>query len=250
MKVSIITATYNSGKTIQRAIDSIASQDYNNIEYIIIDGGSTDNTLQIISENQDKISKFVSEKDKGIYDALNKGIRLAGGEIIGFLNSDDVYNNKYIVSKIVNSFEKKKADIVYGDLVYQSKDINNEKTIRYWKSNIFNLDYLKYGWMPPHPTLYCTKEVYDRYGLYDDNFKISADYEFILRVFKEPSLVKTYIPNVLVRMDMGGISNNSLMNIYRKSKEDYNAIKRNDIGGFFTLLCKNFRKLKQFTKKI
>lgn len=248
MKVSIITATYNSEKTIQRTINSVIHQDYENIEHIVIDGGSTDNTLKIIQKHKDSISMFVTEKDNGIYDALNKGIKLATGDIIGFLNSDDVYYNKHVISKIVNIFEKKKTDLIYGNLVYQTKENSSNKIIRYWKSNTFENSYLKYGWMPPHPTLYCTKEVYNKYGLYNDSYKIAADYDFILRVFKETALIKTYIPTVLVKMDIGGISNKSLVNIYKKTIEDYKAIKKNRIGGIVTLLFKNFRKLNQFTR--
>ena len=246
MKVSIITATYNSERSIQRTIDSVVAQDYFDIEHIIIDGGSTDNTLQIIESNKQKISKAISEKDKGIYDALNKGIRIASGDIIGFLNSDDVFTNKHVISRIVNCFQIKKTDVVYGNLVYQSKDDDNKKTIRYWRSNVYSPGCLKWGWMPPHPTVYCKKEVYDTWGGYDDNFKISADYDFILRVFKQPSVSKSFLPAVMVKMDVGGVSNNSIKNILQKSYEDFKAIHRNKTGNVLTVLFKNIRKLNQF----
>ncbi|MFV0391971.1 MAG: glycosyltransferase family 2 protein [Paludibacteraceae bacterium] len=246
MKISIITATYNSGRTLQRTIDSVREQDYATIEHIIIDGGSTDETLRIIEKNKSSISVFVSEKDNGIYDALNKGIKLATGSVIGFLNSDDVYYNQQVISEIVTHFESKKADVVYGSIVYQTKQKMSNKIIRYWESNEFDSRSLRFGWMPPHPTMYCLKEIYDKYGLYDDSYKIAADYDFILRVFKEPLVVKSYIPFVLVKMDVGGVSNNSLSNIYKKTIEDYKAIKKNKIGGISTLILKNFRKLNQF----
>lgn len=246
MKVSIITATYNSEKSIQRAIDSVASQNYADIEHIIIDGGSTDNTLSIIKSNNGKISRIISEKDKGIYDALNKGIKIATGNIIGFLNSDDVFTNPHVISRIVNCFNIKKTDVVYGNIVYQSKDNENKKTIRYWRSNVYNPGCLKFGWMPPHPTVYCKREVYEKWGLYNDSFKISSDYEFILRIFKQPSVSKAFLPTIMVKMDVGGVSNRSIKNILLKTREDYKAIRLNNIGGFITVILKNLRKLGQF----
>ena len=246
MKISIITATYNCEKSLQRTIDSVASQDYEEIEHIIIDGGSSDNTLNIIQANSDRITKYISEKDSGIYDALNKGIRLATGDVIGFLNSDDTFADQHIISAIANCFKTEKTDLVYGNLVYQTVDDSNEKTIRYWESNNFNTESLKYGWMPPHPTLYCKREIYEQWGLFNDKFKIAADYDFILRIFKQPTIKKTFLPIILVKMSIGGISNNSIKNIIRKSFEDYKAIKNNMIGGFLTLLLKNARKIAQF----
>lgn len=246
MKVSIITATYNSDKNLQRTIDSVADQDYSDIEHIIIDGGSTDDTIQIIVSNKNKISKFISEKDNGIYDALNKGIKMATGDIIGFLNSDDVFTNKHVISRVVNIFNIKKTDLVYGNLVYQSKEEDNKKTIRYWKSNVYSPGCLKYGWMAPHPTLYCKREIYEKWGLYDDKFKISADYDFILRVFKQPGVSKSFLPTIMVKMDIGGISNRSLKNLIQKSYEDFKAIRRNNVGNLLTVIFKNFRKIGQF----
>jgi len=247
MKVSIITATFNSEKNIQRTIDSIVNQDYHDIEHIIIDGGSTDDTLKILKENKTRISKYISEKDKGIYDALNKGIKLATGDIIGFLNSDDVFTNKHVISRIVNCFKTNKTDLVYGNLVYRSKkDNTNKKTIRYWRSNVYSPGCLKWGWMPPHPTLYCKREVYKDWGLYDETYKIAADYDFILRVFKQPSVSKSFLPTIMVKMDIGGTSNKSFKNMIRKSTEDFKAIHRNKTGNLFTVFFKNFRKLNQF----
>ncbi len=252
MKVSIITATYNSGKTLQETIDSVVAQDYENIEYIIIDGCSTDDTLKIVDVNKQYITKFISEPDDGIYNAFNKGVKLATGDIIGILNSDDIYDNPKVISTIVEQFKEKNADIVYGDLIYRkkSKDTEKSKVIRYWKSNKFTPKSLKYGWMAPHPTLYCTKDVYKRCGLFDETLKLASDYDFILRLFKQKDLVKIYIPKVLVRMYIGGVSNGSFTNIIKNFKENYISIKRNEVGGVFTLLCKKVRKIRQFRKKV
>ncbi|MDD4968793.1 MAG: glycosyltransferase family 2 protein [Paludibacter sp.] len=248
MKISIITATYNSERFLQRTIDSVAAQDHADIEYIIIDGGSTDNTLNIIRSNANCITKFISEKDSGIYSALNKGIKLATGEIIGFLNSDDVYSNNHSISKIATCFEIKQCDVLYGDLVYQTKHNLNPKTVRYWKSNSFHSGCLKYGWMPPHPTLYCKKAIYDQYGLYNEQFKISADYDYILRIFKQPEIYKMYYPTVIVKMNIGGISNGSVNGIIKKTKEDLQALRLNKVGGYYTIAFKYLRKIRQLIK--
>ena len=248
MKVSIITVTYNSEKSLQRSIDSVISQDYPNIEHIFIDGGSTDNTVCIIKNNKEHISTYISEKDSGIYQALNKGIRLATGDIIGILNSDDVFADTNIISKVVDSFEKNSSDVVYGDLLYVTNNYNKNKTIRYWKSNIYNPKDIYSGWMPPHPTMFCKKSVFDTYGLYNESLQISSDYDFILRIFKQPSLKKNFLPVVMVKMTMGGISNGSFRNILKKSYEDLKALKTNNIGGLHTLLLKNIRKLRQLIR--
>jgi glycosyltransferase len=248
MKVTIITATHNSGESLLKCIESIKSQDYKNIEHIVVDGGSTDNTLEIIKSNRNTITAYVSEKDSGIYEALNKGLRLSSGDIIGFLNSDDVLADNTTISQIVKAFETTACDVLYGDLLYKSKrnGDGNTKTIRYWRSNDFKEKSLKYGWMPPHPTLYCRKEIYDNLGFYEEKYRIASDYDYILRVFKNKHLKKLYLPITIVEMDMGGISNNSLRNIINKSSEDYQIIKKNHVGGFYTLIGKVTRKIFQF----
>lgn len=245
MKVSIITATFNSEKTLQNSIDSVKNQNYGNIEHIIIDGGSTDGTLDIIKKNAEHIANYVSEKDTGIYNAINKGITLATGDVIGILNSDDVYASEQIITKIVECFNAKNSDVVYGNLIYVSNEESGGTTIRYWKSNVFQPGCLKYGWMPPHPTLYCRKDVYDSYGLYNESLKIASDYDFILRIFKQFELKKNYLPIVMVKMTLGGMSNASFKNILMKSKEDLRVIKANHTGNFTTLIFKNIRKVKQ-----
>lgn len=248
MKVSIITVTYNSAQTLARTMDSVSSQTYPNIEHIIVDGASTDGTVDIIKQCQGSVAYFVSEPDKGIYDALNKGLKKATGDIIGQLNSDDVFADNRVIELIVKRFENKQCDVVYGNLIYQPQCPDKDKVFRYWKSNRFDPKCLKYGWMPPHPTLYCKKEVYDKVGHFDTKFRISADYDFVLRVFSNLDYKTSYLPAVLVRMNIGGVSNSSFRNIICKMVEDYNVLKKNHIGSLFTLGCKNVRKLMQFIR--
>ena len=247
MKLTIITATFNSAHGINKCMDSILHQDYENIEYIIIDGESKDLTLEIISEKQKTHPsiKLISESDQGIYDALNKGLSAASGDIIGFVHSDDFLESNNIIGDIVSMIKSENLDGVYGDLQYVDKN-NTQIVIRNWKSSEFNKSLLKKGWMPPHPTLYLKKEVYENHGLFDLSYKISADYDFMLRVFNDSELKFGYLPKVITRMRVGGASNRSLKNIIRKTKEDYRAIKRNKIGNFTTLITKNTSKLKQF----
>ncbi len=250
MKVSIITATNNSEKTIEDCIKSLIRQVYMNIEFIIIDNNSTDLTLKIIEQYKlkNKSIKLISESDNGLYDALNKGIRYASGEIIGFLHSDDLYFDCYSVFDVVSHFRVNKFDGVYSDLQYVDKKHTN-KIIRFWKSSEFNSNLLGKGWMPPHPTLFLKKEVYQKHGLFDLSYRISADYDFMLRIFKDSELKFGYLPKVVTKMRVGGASNRNLKSIIKKSKEDYRAIRSNSIGGIITLILKNTSKVKQFLIK-
>ncbi|MCW3807697.1 glycosyltransferase family 2 protein [Plebeiibacterium marinum] len=248
MTISIITATYNAEKTIETAIKSVLNQSYPNIEYIIVDGNSSDNTLNIINSYKSKIHHIISEPDKGIYDAINKGIQLASGNIIGVLHADDVFYNEKTLEQIANTFLNEDCDATYGDLQYVNAS-NIEKIIRYWKSSIFTPKLLKTGWMPPHPTLFVKKEIFEQIGTYNLKYKIAADYDFILRLFSNRSYKFKYIPSVITRMRVGGASNKSIKNIIRKSKEDIDALKQNNIGGVFILIWKNLSKLPQFFKK-
>jgi glycosyltransferase len=188
---------------------------------------------------------MVSEKDYGIYDALNKGISAASGDIIGFVHSDDFLASSDIINDIVSMMKTESLDGVYGNLQYVDK-INTKKIIRNWKSCHFKTGLLKNGWMPPHPTLFLKREVYQKYGLFDVSYRISADYDFMLRIFKDSELKFGYLPKVITKMRVGGASNRSIKNIIEKSKEDYRAIKSNNIGDFLTLIRKNTSKLKQF----
>lgn len=244
MKISIITAVYNNENQVATAIESVLNQTYSNIEYIIIDGGSKDGTMDIINRYKSQICTIVSEPDKGIYDALNKGIMRATGDIIGFMHSDDIFASETIIAKVAQQFEIDDVDAVYGDLQYVRKD-DPSKIIRYWKSSAFDIAQLKRGWMPPHPTVYLRRSVYTQYGMFDTSFRIAADYDFMLRIFRNNERKSVYIPEVLVKMRVGGESN-SIKNYIRKWKEDYRALKRNNMGGLRVLAIKNVSKLKQF----
>lgn len=247
MKISIITSVYNNRDTISDAIESVLSQSYPNIEYIVIDGASKDGTVDIISGYADRISTFVSEPDRGIYDGLNKGVERATGDVIAFLHSDDLYNDPEAVARVAEAFMTTEADAVYGDLVYTPK-YDTSKVLRYWKSRDFHLGLLKKGWMPAHPTFFVRRELYDRYGAFDTSFRIAADYDFMLRVLSKG--IKThYLPNVLYKMRVGGESNKSLKNIIRKMQEDYRALQNNGIGGISTIAIKNLSKIPQFFRK-
>ena len=245
LKISIITSVYNNKETIKDAIDSVLSQTYKNIEYIVVDGASSDGTVEVVQGYGDKISTFVSEKDKGIYDGLNKGLSLATGDFIAFLHSDDIYASDTIIEEVSQVFENDESlDGVYGDLIYTPKN-DTSKVLRYWKSKDFDISLLAKGWMPAHPTLFLKKEVYNKYGGFDLGFKIAADYDFMLRILKGGIKVK-YLSEVLYKMRVGGESNKSIKNIMLKSKEDLKALKKNNIGGIYTLIIKNLSKIKQF----
>jgi len=247
-KVSIITVVWNNKETIKDAIDSVLSQTYKNIEYIVVDGASSDGTVEVVQSYGDKISAFVSAKDKGIYDGLNKGISLATGDFIAFLHSDDLYTSSSVVANVMKEFASDDSlDGVYGDLVYTPKS-DTSKVLRYWKSKDFDSSLLKQGWMPAHPTLILKKEVYEKYGNFDLDFKIAGDYDFMLRVLSAGIKVK-YIPEILYKMRVGGESNKSLKNIMLKSREDLRALRRNGVGGITSLLIKNLSKITQFIKK-
>lgn len=250
MKISIITITYNSAKTLKRALESVQSQTYDEIEHVIVDGASTDGTKQIIeayakAQRGKKEVRWVSEPDEGIYNAINKGIRMATGDVIGFLHSDDVLKSTDSIEQIAKAFSVSKADVVYGDLQY----CRGEKIVRRWVSNPFRPSMLKYGWMPPHPTVYVRREVYEQVGPYDEWFSISADYDMMLRIFRSQYRVY-YVPEVLVCMEVGGASNRNARARLSKTQEDYIALKKNHVGaGYLTVACKQLRKIKQFFRK-
>ncbi len=245
MKISIITTTYNNEQTIAQCIESVVNQTYDNIEYIIIDGKSTDNSLTIAKNYSDKISRIISEKDEGMYYALNKGIKIASGDIIGFLHADDFYENNKVIENIVLQFKEFNTDSVYGDLQYVKKN-NANSVIRNWKAGKFSFKKLKTGWMPPHPSFFVKKEIYNKYGLFNTDLKIAADYDLMIRFLGKHKISTHYLPKVIVKMRWGGKSNKNIKNIIAKSKEDYKAIKTNKIGGLRTLFLKNFNKIKQF----
>ncbi len=247
MKISVITISYNSADTIESTIESVLAQDYDNVEYIIIDGGSNDKTLSIIDKYKDKIDVFVSEPDKGLYDAMNKGIKHATGDVIGMLNSDDLYADSSVLTKVAN--EIKDADAVYGDLNYVDRDDINKVTRR-WVSGTYRRNAFKRGWMPPHPTFYVKAEKYHQLGTYDLRFKTSADYELMLRFIHKHKIKLSYIPHVLVLMRVGGQSNSSFKNRLAANKEDRFAWKLNGLRpGILTFILKPLSKIGQFIKK-
>lgn len=246
LKVSIITVCYNSAETIEKTIQSVLEQDYQNIEYIIIDGKSTDNTQQIIDKYRSRISKVISEKDEGIYFAINKGIKIATGDIIAILHADDFYTNEQIISKVVNKFQEKQVDTVYGDLQYVDRK-NTSIIKRYWKSGAYKDGMFLKGWMPPHPTFFVQKKCYEKFGTYNTILKFAADYELMLRLLHKYKCSNAYIPEVIVKMRVGGKSNVSLLNRIKANREDKTAWLLNDLKpGIFTLFLKPLSKLSQF----
>jgi glycosyltransferase involved in cell wall biosynthesis len=251
MKVTIITITYNSAATLEDTLRSVVNQDYPNIEYLIIDGKSKDNTLQIVDKYKDKITKIVSEKDKGLYDALNKGIALATGDIVGMLHSDDLYESNHVVSDIVKTFEKNpSADGVYADLVFVDRnDIN--KVTRTWESGDYEEGDFLSGWMPPHPTFFVKKECYERFGGFNTSLRLSADYELMLRMIHKNKIKLAYLPKVVVKMRMGGVSNVSLFVRLKANIEDKMAWKLNGMKPkLFTRFLKPASKIMQYFKKV
>jgi glycosyltransferase involved in cell wall biosynthesis len=245
MKISIITATYNSAATVRATLECIRQQDHPDIEHIIMDGRSTDDTLAIAA-GFPHIAKIVSEKDGGIYDAMNKGIALATGEVIGILNSDDIYPDPSVLSLIAKVFSDPAVKTAYADLQYvQQHDM--EKVIRTWRSGPFRKENFYNGWMIPHPTFFVRKEVYDQVGLFDLSLRSAADYELMLRMLVKHGLPAHYIPRVIVKMRTGGMSNASLWNRLRANKEDRMAWKMNGLQPkFYTLYMKPLRKIPQF----
>lgn len=245
VKVTIITACWNSEGTIACAMKSLQDQTYEDIEHIVVDASSVDRTLEIIHEMKLKNTKVISERDDGIYSALNKGIALATGDIIGFLHSDDAFANSATISTIVTSMIDKKANSVYGDLEYVSAT-SSGKVVRVWRSMPFNPWLLNFGWMPPHPTFFMKRTLYAKLGGFVESFKISGDYESLVRYFLSDELNAYYLPEVICKMKMGGVSNRSLSNILVKMREDFAIMKMHGLPAFRCLICKNIIKLKQF----
>jgi len=248
MKLTLITATYNSRGVIKDCLNSVTEQDYFDKEHLIIDGNSVDETLAILNRYQSKNPKIrvVSEPDLGIYDALNKGVRLANGDILGFVHSDDLLAQPDVLSKIMRCFQQNEIDGVFGDLIYVDKN-NSSKNLRCWKSCDFDRKLLFRGWMPAHPTLFLRKEVYQKHGSFNLNYKIASDYDFMLRILKDPALKFVYLPEVITKMRMGGASNRSFKNLVQKSHEDYRILKSNNFSfPVLTLFLKNISKISQF----
>lgn len=246
MKISVITVTYNSESTIEETILSVINQSYSDLEYIIVDGKSSDGTLQILDTYKSRIDKILSEKDDGLYDALNKGIAMATGDVIAFLHSDDFYTDENVIQKYAEVFAKTKADGVYADLYYVDKN-NTDKIIRKWKSGEYNRASFLNGWMPPHPTFFVKKDMYERYGKFDLSFKSAADYELMLRFIQKNKISIAYLNEFTVKMRVGGQSNVSLKNRMKANLEDRQAWRVNGLKPrFYTLYLKPLRKILQF----
>ena len=247
IKLSIITATWNSSTTLPATLESLASQTSQDFESIVVDGGSTDDTLDII-QSSSVVSRWISEKDKGIYDALNKGIQMAKGEYVGFMHSDDVFASRESIEHLLSHLNQFNSDAVYADLQYVQKNNLND-VVRMWKSGVFDYTKLKRGWMPPHPTYYMKKSFYEKFGMFDLSYKIAADYDSLMRYLYVHNIQPTYLPEILVKMRVGGESNRSLKNIFLKSLEDVRVMRKSGIPVMSGLLGKNVSKIPQFFSK-
>ena len=246
MKVSIITAVLNNRDHIEGAVKSIQAQTHRDIEHIVVDGGSTDGTIEILRDYPAKAFRLMHEEKKGVYDSLNKGISVATGDIVGILHSDDFLAYPSAIEDVVNTFITERVDGVYGDLSYVKRNTPG-KSIRYWQAGDFKYTNLKKGWVPPHPALFLKKSVYNKFGLFNTAFSISADYDFMLRALAGEGIRVSYLPRVLVKMRLGGLSNKSLLCVLKKSYQDYKVLKKNLIPSpFLVLITKNFSKFKQF----
>jgi len=247
MKVSIITVCYNRKATIKQSINSVLDQDYPNIEYIIIDGNSSDGTQSIIESYSDRITHYISEPDKGMYDAINKGLKLATGDIIGLMHSDDTFYDSNVVSKIVNTFLMySNADAVYGDGIYVTNDAE-EKIIRNRIGGQYNFEKLKSGWLPLHPTVYIKKSIIEKYGYYSLDFKIASDTEFLLRYLFKHKINIVYMNEYVVKMKMGGLSTD-YKRVFHVLSEDYRIYKYHSLSAFKAVFQKKILALKQYLK--
>lgn len=242
MKLSVITICYNSKNSIKNTIESVEAQTFNDLEHIIIDGGSTDGTLEVIKKHK-SIDKIISEADNGIYDAFNKGLKNASGEIIGVLNSDDTFYNENSL-RIINDAFDDETDCVFGDLIYTNY---NNQIKRVWKGSPFQKGAFKKGWMPAHQTFYCKKSIYEKYGLFDQSYKIAGDFELMLRFLEKHSIKSKYIPKTLVNMRTGGVSNRSLKSKFKILEEEFRAFNKNKIHiNKFSYIFHKLKKIKEF----
>lgn len=245
MKVTLITATYNSAATIRDTLDCIAAQDYPDIEHLIIDGVSKDATLAIVAEYP-HVARVICEPDKGLYDAMNKGVQAASGEVIGILNSDDFYPHPQVISRVVALMEKTGADALYADLDYVDAE-NTDAIVRSWKSQPYHQRLFQQGWMPPHPTFFVRKGVYEQYGGFNTQLRFAADYELMLRFLLRHGVSVCYLPEVVTKMRMGGLSNAAWKNRLKANREDREAWRLNGLQPrWYTIVMKPLRKIGQF----
>ena len=250
MRLSLITVCYNSIDTIQDTLDSIRGQSLEDFEYIIVDGKSTDGTLEVLEMNTDIIDKLISECDDGIYDAMNKGLANATGDVIGFLNSDDIYEDSSVLSDVMSAFMGSSSpDIIYGNIVYVSR-FDNTRIVRRWISGVYRFNYFELAYVPAHPSLFVKRQVYSEAGGFDTTFKIAADYEFMLRIFKKFNYEVIYMDRLMVRMRIGGASNSSLKGLLQQNIEVMESWRMNDfrIPWYFYVL-RLYRRIAQFVRR-
>lgn len=228
MRFSLVTVSFNSAATIRDTIESVVAQSHPDIEYLVIDGGSTDATVEIVKQYEDRVDVFVSEKDRGIYDAMNKGLRLATGDVVAFINSDDFYADGDVISRVNAVFESTGTQCVFADLDYVHRE-DTKRVVREWRSRPFSPGAFRRGWHPAHPTFFVKREVFSSFGGFDEEFRISADYELMLRFLEARSIRSQYLPSVLVKMRDGGQSNRSAMNIIKANIECYRSFAKNKL---------------------
>jgi glycosyltransferase len=225
----------------------VSAQTYGNREHVVIDGASKDGTVELLERHRQQLTVLLSEPDSGIYDALNKGVARATGDVVGFLHADDIFGDEDILARVADAFMDPAVSAVYGDLEYVRRN-DVDHVVRYWKSELFTARKLAWGWMPPHPTLYVRREWYVKIGGFDTSFRIAADYLSVLRLFSQPGFRANYLPRVMVKMRLGGTSNRSLRDILQKSREDYTALRLTGVGGSGALAWKNVSKISQFLR--
>jgi len=233
MKISIITVCYNAAGTMMDTLNSVRKQSYHHIEHTVIDGASTDKTLDMIHECPP--TRWISEPDEGIYDAMNKGLAMVSGDVIGFLNADDIYAHEDVLAHVAATFEQEEIQACYADLVYVRDDLRT--VVRYYRSHRFAPNRLAYGWMPAHPTLFLRREVFDQYGEFKTDYKIAADFELCARLFGKYGLTAEYVPEVWVKMRMGGVSTQSLKSNFILSREIVRACRENGIKTNLFKVC-------------
>ena len=249
MKISIITVVYNGEAYLESCIQSVLSQDHSDIEYIIVDGASTDSTPEIIARYRNRIATVISEPDKGIYDAMNKGVKAATGEVVGILNADDLYQNEKVISRVAREFEKKGVDSIFGDLIFVNpEDLN--KVVRFYQPKNFKPEHFRKGDMPPHPTFFVKRELYDRFGYFDTSFKITADFELMVRFLLKGGASYSYIPEILVKMRTGGISTSGIKSTLTVNREMKRSLDMNGIStSMLRIYSKYFTKIFQLVKR-
>ena len=245
MKITVITVCYNSEATLQKAIDSVASQTWPSIEHIVIDGASRDATLSILASNESKIACLISEPDSGVYDAMNKGLQRATGDIIAFLNSDDVYSDFHVLETVANAMQAQGLDALYGDVEFFHASAP-AKVVRTYDSGRFRASRIAWGWMPAHPALFVRRSIYERFGYFREDYRIAGDYEFVARIFKNDQIKSSHLASVLVRMQTGGLSTAGLRATYLLNKEILRACRENGIySNWLMVLSKYFFKLRE-----